>query len=375
MLQAWDADGHVEEWEGTFSDQYFDPEFQDRRPVVIDPDAAGFLYWKIDSRPEPFKFGGSPTSKGGVPSLEQRNLSQWRGSAETAEFRTAAVRTALMDDEHIALQVNYPTMLLAWPVAPDPALNQAITRSYNNWMADVSSQDPDRMKWVTVIDPGDPKAAAKEIERTKEMGSVGVMMIGVVGDKRIDDSSMEPIWAAAAETGLPVAIHPGVASNTPGAQLFEQFHFSVLIGFDTIVTSGLLDRYPNLRVSFLETSCQWVDFMVWRATEQIETIIQRREAGLLGRGNFSRSHVPELMPEEYIKAGRLYFGYEATDAMLPHVIDRFGPDPWLYASDIPHAHRLLDSTNYILEREDIGEEAKRKILVDNTARFYGLPLP
>jgi predicted TIM-barrel fold metal-dependent hydrolase len=369
MLQSWDADGHVEEWEGTFADEYLEARFRDRRPTVVeDPKGSGSFFWKVDSRSDLYKLGGSPTSKEGEPSKEQRNLARWRGSVESAEFRTARARTELMDAEHITLQVNYPTMLLGWPVAHDPSLNAALTRAYNNWMAGVSSQDPERMKWVSVIDPTDPREAAREIERTKGMGSVGVMVFGVYGQKHLDDPSLEPIWATAAETGLPVAVHPGIATTHLGD---TQFHFSVLVGFEHIVASPILDLYPDLKVGFLETSSQWVDFMVWHSTERIETTLQRRNAGTL-RGEH---YVPKLMPGEHIKAGRLFFGYEVNDAMLPYNVQRWGPDCWLYATDIPHAHRVMDSTGYLLQREDLSPEAKRKLLVDNTAVFYGLPLP
>lgn len=367
MLESWDADGHVEEWEGTFSDQYLAPAFRDRRPIVVDPKSDGFFYWHIDGRAQPFKFGGSPTSMDNRPSMEQARLSEWRGSMESAECRSATDRVPLLDAEHIAIQVNYPTMLLTWPIAPDPELNRAITRAYNNWMAEVSGQAPDRLKWVAVIDYHDPQEAAREIRRGKDLGAVGVMVSGWIGERSIGDPAFEPIWEAAAETALSVAVHPCVASTSFGDQ---QFHFSVLSGFKHVVNSGLLDRYPQLRVGFLETSCQWVPFMVWRAEEELNTILERRAVGIN-----TGQRVPEMRPEEYIQAGRVYFGFEVEDDMLPYVVQRWGPDPWLYASDIPHAHRILDSTGHLLARTDVGEDAKRKLLVDNTARFYGLERP
>jgi predicted TIM-barrel fold metal-dependent hydrolase len=82
-------------------------------------------------------------------------------------------------------------------------------RAYNSWIADLTSQAPDRLKWVTLVDPVDPRASVDEIKRTKEMGSVAVMLLGVTGDIRIDDPPMEPIWAAANDVGLPVAVHTG----------------------------------------------------------------------------------------------------------------------------------------------------------------------
>ena len=35
-IDAWDGDGHVEEWEGTFSDDYLEPAFRDREQSAIE---------------------------------------------------------------------------------------------------------------------------------------------------------------------------------------------------------------------------------------------------------------------------------------------------------------------------------------------------
>ncbi len=381
MLLAWDADGHVEEWAETFSDRYLEPQFRDRRPEVVDPNGDGRYLWKIPERPSLFKVGGSPTSMNGAPSPEQALLSEWRGALSSAEFHSAADRLALMDQETTHLQVNYPTMLLGWPISYDQPLNGAITRAYNNWVADISSQAPDRLKWVSVIDPGDPEGAASEIMRTKEMGAVAVMVFGVYGDKSIDDPRFEPVWATAAETGMPVAVHPGI----PSAEINEsypnfgqhQFKFSVLMGFKRIMLSGILDRYPDLKVGFLETGCAWVDFMVELTQETLDMALQRERAGLKHRP-FSASYVnasPELEVAEYIQRGQVFFGYEVDEDILSYMGGKYGPDCWLYASDIPHAHRRLDAPRTLQQRTDLSEEVKRKLMVDNTALFYGLPAP
>ena len=47
----------------------------------------------------------------------------------------------------------------------------------------------------------------------------------------------------------------------------------------------------------------------------------------------------------------------------------------MFAANIPHGHRVIDPISKFLERDDLGQETKRKILVDNTTRFYGLPVP
>ena len=164
MLQAWDADGHVYESEVTFSDRYLDPAFRDRRPAVVEVDASGTLAWAIDSRLFPTTSGpnqsfGARPSKGGVPSPRSRVLLE-SNSLESTELRSAAARLEQMDRENIAVMVNYPTLFLTWPLTYDPALGAALCRAYNDWIADVSAQAPGRLKWVTAIDPQDPKEAA-----------------------------------------------------------------------------------------------------------------------------------------------------------------------------------------------------------------------
>ena len=278
MLQAWDADGHVYESEVTFSDRYLDPAFRDRRPAVVEVDASGTLAWAIDSRLFPTTSGpnqsfGAPPSKGGVPSPRSRVLLE-SNSLESTELRSAAARLEQMDRENIAVMVNYPTLFLTWPLTYDPALGAALCRAYNDWIADVSAQAPGRLKWVTAIDPQDPKEAAREIERTKAMGSAGVMLLGMAGDKHVDHPTLEPVWAAAAETELPVAVHVGFCcpplgnlyTSTSSTNIVP-LGFVVLLAFERVMASGLLDRNPHLRVAFLELECQWVPFMVDRVTE------------------------------------------------------------------------------------------------------------
>ena len=75
-INAFDGDGHVEEWEETWSDKYLDPEFRDRRPVVVDTGENERDYkWDIEG--ELFRIGGSPSSKNGVVSLEYEKMSKF----------------------------------------------------------------------------------------------------------------------------------------------------------------------------------------------------------------------------------------------------------------------------------------------------------
>jgi len=379
-INAWDGDGHVEEWEETFSDKYLEPAFRDRRPQVVETGQFDHDYiWEIDG--QRIRVGGSPSSKGHVVSTEYEMMAKWRGPHESGEFHSAEDRLAVMEAEDTWLSVNYPTLFLRWPLASNPALNQALTRSYNNWVADISGQAPNRLKWVTVIDAHDPKEAAQEMERTHEMGSVGVMVLGDYSTKSLDHEDFTPIWDTANQLGMPINVHPGTGA-LDAAKAFpsvggDQFLMSVVRGYKSICSSGILDRYPNVKVSFLETGCTWVDFAGEVMDFTLDNIRDRMKIGALRNEHKTviARGLPEMTPLEYIQAGRIFIGFEVDDELLPYMVDKYGTDCWVYASDIPHAHRKPDSAKHVLNRADLSQAAKDRILWEGTARLYGLESP
>ena len=138
MLQAYDCDSHVWEGERTFADPYWDPRYRDRRPVVVETDAQGDLSFMIDSLSFPrltgpaIGIGGNPVSLNGQPSgqfTRSRATAAKKGHVDTlasCELHLAADRVEQLDREHVAVQVNFPSLFLTWPIAPDPKIGCAL---------------------------------------------------------------------------------------------------------------------------------------------------------------------------------------------------------------------------------------------------------
>ena len=82
-----------------------------------------------------------------------------------------------------------------------------------------------------------------------------------------------------------------------------------------------------------------------------------------------------MTPLEYIRAGRAFIGFEVDDELLPYMVKKYGTDCWVYASDIPHAHRKPDSAKYVLKRPDLSDAAKRRILWEGTLKLYDIEAP
>jgi predicted TIM-barrel fold metal-dependent hydrolase len=79
-----------------------------------------------------------------------------------------------------------------------------------------------------------------------------------------------------------------------------------------------------------------------------------------------------LPPMEYIRKGNLYFSAEIEDALLPQVLDLVGEAQIVFGSDMPHGDRERFAARSLLQRNDIGEATKAKILLENPASLYGL---
>src|SRR5581483_2363268 len=266
MTTVIDGDGHIFEWDRTFADEYLDPEFRHRRPTIVDGPQQ--LHWLIDNMAYPglygadrFGFEGSPVSRDDV---RRDTIVPKKESLDVLEIRDPAERLALHKAEGIDRAVIYPTLFLIRPLSRDRAFEAALCRSYNSWMSDVCKSSDGTLEFVAVVDIDEPDGAAAEIARAKGLGAVGVMAPGMNGKEAITAPRLEPFWAAAAAHDLAVGVH--VAYCTP-LDTFT-FVFSVLMGCEQVAASGVLDRHPALRVAFLETSCNWVPFLIERLEEK-----------------------------------------------------------------------------------------------------------
>lgn len=80
-------------------------------------------------------------------------------------------------------------------------------------------------------------------------------------------------------------------------------------------------------------------------------------------------------PSEYIRGGNLYFSCEVEERTLPYVIELLGEDQIFFASDYPHERdrqQFLSDIPEFIERTDLSDKTKEKVLLHNARRFYRL---
>jgi predicted TIM-barrel fold metal-dependent hydrolase len=125
-----------------------------------------------------------------------------------------------------------------------------------------------------------------------------------------------------------------------------------------LITTGVLQRYPRLRIGFLESGAGWAGFWLHHLDEHYEKW-HRFYPGL------------DELPSVYFQR-QCFLGVEPDYALMPHLIAQGLGDTLLFSTDFPHFDAIFPgSAAALYTRTDLAEEQKRKILRDNALRFYG----
>jgi len=177
------------------------------------------------------------------------------------------------------------------------------------------------------------------------------------------------VYEEADRLGVMLGIHAsGSHLGGAGVDLFSKFiqahtcshAFGQMRQITSVVFEGIPERFPRLRIAFLEAGCGWAPY--WMERMDDEYAKRAEEAPTLTR-----------KPSDYIRGGSIYFSCEADEWLLPQALKLVGENQIVYASDFPHwDHSFPGSIDEIKERGDITDTQKRKILGENTRRLYGL---
>jgi aminocarboxymuconate-semialdehyde decarboxylase len=136
----------------------------------------------------------------------------------------------------------------------DAALNATLARIQNEAIAKLTKQHPDRFLGLATLPMQAPEQAAAELRHAVgTLGISGAMIGSNIMGRNLDDPAFEPVWAATAETGAFMLIHP---NRVAGADRLRNYYLTNLIGnpLDTtiaaacLVFAGVMERYPNIKI-------------------------------------------------------------------------------------------------------------------------------
>jgi predicted TIM-barrel fold metal-dependent hydrolase len=380
-----DADGHVLEPPDLWA-RYVEPSWRDRA-IRVRRGADGRDVLEVDGRPARLTTSEMLGGLGGMGrTLEELAAATLSGRyAENAPAAAVdpAARCALLDREGLSHAVLYPTLGLQWEAeAPDPAYALAHARAYNRWIEEFTAGSGGRLAAVAHLSLGDPAAAATELRRSVRAGARGGFVLPFTwSGLPHGHPHHDPVWAAAQELDVPIAIHTGIdppardlhrrfdgltwPEAVPQAIWYLQMLFpqAVQQAFSTFFQFGTFDRFPRLRVVVLESGAGWLGF--W---------MDRMDA--LASGPLRVTMTLRERPSDYVRR-QCWIAADPDEHTLPAMIAYVGTDRFLWASDFPHADHAGDYRAELLElTRGLAPDVRRAVEGENAARLYGLaPLP
>jgi predicted TIM-barrel fold metal-dependent hydrolase len=248
----------------------------------------------------------------------------------------------------------------------------ALTAAYNDYFLHNWVEKYDCYKGSIVVTGQDAEAAAREIHRLgKNVGMVQVLMSSAA---RIPYGQHYywPIYAAACDYDLPVAIHVGAEGTGianaptsvgyPSTYLeFHSDHSQTMMGHcASMLTDGVFEEFPNLRFGFIEGGVVWAPHVIGRLDRTYRAL---------------KTELPWLkkLPSEYF-VGRLFWSTqpieeptENPDHLLAMLEMMRADRTVIFATDYPH----WDFDNPLTAFSHLPADLRRRIFVDNVVEYCG----
>ncbi|UWU75854.1 amidohydrolase family protein [Bradyrhizobium huanghuaihaiense] len=249
----------------------------------------------------------------------------------------------------------------------DIGMAVAFTKALNDWIAKEWLPYDMRFCASIVVTPEDPGAAAQEIERLASNGRFVQVLMLAGNELPLGRPFYWPIYEAANNHRLPIAIHCG--SNYKHAPSFLGWqsyfvaeyvdHPSIFqLQILNIITQGVFKRFPRLRFVCSESGFLWLPAFLWRTLKT-------------WRGLRFETPWVDKSPVEIIR-DNFRFTLQPADAPLaPDVFERVfdqlqSDEMILFSTDYPHHH--FDGVRAL--PTGISATLARKICVDNPLTTY-----
>ncbi|MFI5720303.1 amidohydrolase family protein [Nocardia sp. NPDC051750] len=256
-----------------------------------------------------------------------------------------------------------------------PEATAAMATGVNGWL-DAQWLDPhnnwhQRWRGSICVAIDDPQAAVAEIEHWAGHPYMAQILIKAEPRPSWGDRSYDPIWAAAVKHNLPVSCHlsRGAYETMPMPPVgFPSYNHDFMVTYSllaanqimSLIFDGVFDRFPALRIVFVEHAFTWILPLMWRM-----------DAIYAARGSFlSIQRKPSEYVKEHIKFTTQPLDYPEDKTELTRAFEWMEADKiLLYSSDYPHW--TFDDPRWLVKH--LPPAAREKVMFRNGIETYHLP--
>jgi predicted TIM-barrel fold metal-dependent hydrolase len=380
QLKVIDADTHLTERHDLWTSRA-PAALKDRVPHVTQVD--GCATWVVDDVVLGRAGAGGVVDKEGVKGRSFDGLYEWEIDQVHEAAYDPVARLGLLNETGIWAQIIFPGVVglggqaLAEAVK-DVALRTLCVEIFNDANAELQAESDNRLLPMAILPAWDIEACVREAHRAKSLDLRGVNLTSDPQDLGAPDlasRAWDPLWEACSSLALPVHFHIGASLTTMnyfgtypwpshdddtqlaiGGTLLFIGNARVVVN---IICSGMLDRFPELKIVSVESGAGWIPFILEALDYEMAENAPQLKASL------------SLSPSEFFRR-QIYATtwFEHTD--LAPLVASVGEDNIMFETDFPHPTCLYPDplkTAHDNMRE-LSPAVQRKILGENAAKLY-----
>jgi predicted TIM-barrel fold metal-dependent hydrolase len=260
----------------------------------------------------------------------------------------------------------------------DKALALLCVKAYNDFVIDEwCATAPDRLIPLAILPMWDAKLAAKEIERVAARGTKSVTFpeaVQPLGLPSWHTGYWDPVFAAAAETGLPLSSHIGtsqrpapVSSDAVGAGSGGVSPAGISLVAVTsmamvadLTFSHVFHKYPKLRVALSEGGVGWIPYL----KERMDYTWERQKYW---------SHIQDVRPSDLFD--KHFWGCFIDDEVGVRERHAIGVSNMTLEVDYPHSDTTWPHSQKRVSEllADVPDDEAHKIAELNARELYDFP--
>lgn len=296
-------------------------------------------------------------------------------------------RLEYMDEQGIWAQIVYPNTVgfggHRFYENPDADLRIAAVQIFNDASAEMQEVSGQRLFAMAITPWWDVDASVAEIRRAAAMGMRGVNLgtgPHLHGLPDLGERYWDPMWDVCAELSMPVNFHIGASTDTmswfgtspwPSQPIDHKLAIGSAMMFlsnssviANLIFGGVLERHPEVQFVSVESGIGWIPFFL----QSLDYQQQQAAPGSVGTSM-------SLTPTEYFQR-QMYSCFWFEEAGVAAAIEALGPDQVLFESDFPHPTCLYPDTLATAASvvRSLPESSRRKVMSENAARLYRIPL-
>jgi predicted TIM-barrel fold metal-dependent hydrolase len=339
-LRVLSADSHMVEPADLWVDR-LDRRFKERAPrAVTKPDQPGAFF--VAEGLQSFPIAGL-AAIGRDGEEYARHMSTGYEAVRPSEWDPVE-RIKDQEIDGVEAEVLYTSVGMPLFGLKDSELQRACFRVYNDWLAEFCSHDPQRLIGISLISLENVELAVAELERCRKRNLRGGMIRGSAPEDLPYSSAIyDPFWQAASDLQMPLSLHivtGGAKSpvwqivghiaksekDTPGISQIGRYQFylaDIQVTPYTLVVSGVLERFPRLKIVSAENDTGWIPHFMYRLDHGYKKYWANAKIRKL-----------EMAPSDYIR--RQVYATFQDDPIGPATWSFFGEDNYMWASDFPH---------------------------------------